>query len=228
MKMKEKQHRFLRLAGVLLCLAGIFMTSCGGGSGAVQRAELSTLPPLEHAYKADPPQGSVLLALNTQAGDVLNGQLMLRTGSGSPVLATSMVNLDDLDQSSPFGRLCMQQVGSRLAQHGFKIVEVRLGDELRMEKKAGEFMLTRDSMRLLSKSHNAHAVLTGVYSEGQDRVFMSVRVVRLQDSAVLAAYEYYMPKSSDTKRLMGADYAGTDADYIWNRYAQRERAFRAN
>jgi hypothetical protein len=121
----------------------------------------------------------------------------------------------------------MQQVGSRLSQHGFKVLEPRLSSSLRFDKKNGEFMLTRDSLLLLASSHDAHAVLVGTYSLSRDRVFLSVRAVRLQDSAVLAAYEYYLPRNDDVAALLEQDAGGMayGGDGLWRRYAEREKAF---
>ncbi len=187
--------------------------------------------PLPHSYTADPPPGAHMLTANTYAGDVLAAMLLQRTGSSSAILSTSMVRMDNLDESSPFGRIAMQQVASRVAQHGFSVVDVRLGDTLRVNQN-GEFMLTRDTARLLAQQYNAHAVLTGVYTPSGNRLFVSVRALRLSDSAIIAAYEYYLPISDDTQYLLSgagsssAKSVGGSAsgDAEWSRYAARGQA----
>lgn len=212
-----------RLGWGVLFLLGIILTACS----SAEPEDAHVLPASErlpHAVSVNPPGGAMMLSGNTIAGDALGSMLLPRLGSGSAVLAATMVDIDDFDKSSSFGRTSMQQIGSRLSQHGFRVLEPRLGASLRFEKRQGEFMLTRESLRLLSRDYDAHAVLIGTYSESYDKVFLSVRVVRLQDNAVIGAYEYYLPKNSDVQALLGANgsYGGSE---IWRRHAVREQAF---
>lgn len=243
MKQNDNEPRLIhpkKISLGLALLASVFLTACSSGplsffasepeekATAVTRS--SSTPPLPHAYVADQPDGAMLLEENTKAGDALAEQLLLRLGSGSGVLAASLVELGDLDKASLFGQVSSQQLGSRLSQHGFKVLESRLAADLRLGKTEGEFMLTRESARLLSQSHNASSVLLGVYSEAQERVYVSARVVRLNDNAVIAAYEYYLPKSDDVLALLapgGADRARARSSHeqVWAGMSARERAF---
>lgn len=234
MNHNDKEPKMINARKVMLglaLLAGVFLTACSFGpekTTAVSRA--SATPPLPHAYVADQPGGALLLEANSKAGDELAEQLLLRLGSGSGVLAASLVELGNLDKASLFGQISSQQIGSRLSQHGFKVLESRLAADLRMSKSGGEFMLTRESARLLAREHNASSVLLGVYSETQERVYVSARVVRLNDNAVLAAYEYYLPKSDDVLALMapgGSDRARVRSSHeqVWAGMAAREKAF---
>lgn len=221
-----------RLAWGLVFLLGIILTACAKTEVKAEesvpvlavKAE-QTNPQLPHAVSVNPPGGAMLLSGNTMAGDALGEMLLPKLGSGSAILAASMVDMDNFDKSSAFGRTSMQQVGSRLSQYGFKLLEPRLGATLRFEKRQGEFMLTRDSLRLLMNEHDAHAVLVGTYSESKDKIFVSVRVVRLADSAVLGAYEYYLPRNEDVETLMGASSTVPGGNHLWRKYATREPAF---
>ncbi len=214
-----------RILWGVLCMVGILLTAC-----APATPEQNAQPPvsmnerLPHAVSQNPPGGVLMLSSNTKAGDALGNILLPRMGSTGGVLVTSLVNLEDLDKTCAFGRLTTQQIGSRLSQHGFKVLEPRLSSTLRFENREGEFMLTRESMRLLSTEYDAHAVMVGTYSESKDRVFLSVRVVRLNDSAVMAAYEYFLPKNDDVQALMGVGRGGHD-NALWFKYAKRDQAF---
>jgi TolB-like protein len=208
---------------ILLALIGILHSGCSS-SGSSERAGLAaSRAALPHAALQQQTRGTLLLAANTAAADALASQLLARVGSASGILSANLVELNELDKSSLFGQTCTEQISSRLSQHGFKVLDSRLGAELRMEKTQGEFMLTRDSARLLNANHAAHAALLGVYSETGRRVFLSVRVVRLDDNAVIAAYEYYLPKDDDIMSLLGS--SGNRAGWSWSGYAAREQAF---
>ncbi|MDR2893658.1 MAG: hypothetical protein LBV80_11380 [Deltaproteobacteria bacterium] len=219
-----------RLAWGLLCLTGIMLTACSGGPTATATTDISpvTTAALPHASTQNPPPGARLLTANTVAADALAAMLVGRLGSTSGILTASLVELENLDKSSSFGQTSSQQIGSRLSQHGFKVLESRLADELTLHKTNGEFMLTRESARLLSREHDAHAVMLGVYSETAHRVFVSVRVVRLYDNAVMAAYEYYLPKSDDVAAMLGPAGKNTESDATraWQNFSKREQAYK--
>jgi TolB-like protein len=210
---------------VLLAIVGIFLNGCTS-SEAVGKNSYSMSGLLPHAAIQNQPGGSLLLKANTEAGDALAAQLLGRVGSTSGILSASLVKLNNLDKTSLFGQTCVQQIGSRLSQHGFKPLESRLSAALRFQKTEGEFMLTRDSANLLATQHDAHAVLLGTYSETANRVFISARVVRINDNAVIAAYEYYLPKQSDISVLLGSGTGpANNNEYIWSEYSTREKAF---
>lgn len=213
--------------GVMLLL-GILLTACSSpepeDGSAVSNIESRRAERLPHAVGVNPPGGAMMLSGNTQAGDALGDMLLPKIGSGGGILTTTMVDMENFDKSSAFGRASMQQIGSRLSQHGFKVLEPRLASSLRFEKRQGEFMLTRDSMNLLTDNYDAHAVLVGTYSESKGKIFLSVRVVRLNDSAILGAYEYYLPKNEDVQTLMGVSRV-PGGNHLWSRYATREPAF---
>lgn len=212
--------------GVILLL-GIILTACSSPepdddmTAGLEGRNAARLP---HAVGVNPPGGAIMLSGNTQAGDALGDILLPRIGSGSGILVTTMVDMENFDKSSAFGRTSMQQIGSRLSQHGFKVLEPRLASSLRFDKSQGEFMLSRDSMKLLRDNYDAHAVLVGTYTESKDKVFISVRVVRFADNAIVAAYEYYLPKSEDVQALMGASRL-PGGNHLWSRFATREPAF---
>jgi hypothetical protein len=87
-------------------------------------------------------------------------------------------------------------------------------------------MLSRDMGSLLAAEYDAHAVLVGTYSRSGEKVFVSARILRLTDGALLAAYEYYLPFGGDIARLLdsGADGASS-GDALWHKYNARGQAF---
>ncbi|MDL2271770.1 hypothetical protein LJC23_01915 [Desulfovibrio sp. OttesenSCG-928-I05] len=210
------------LAGALCLLAG-----CGTSS----RDPGQVMPLLPQAMPMDPPNGSGMLSLNTYAGDALAKELLVRMGSGAGILTTNLVELDDFERTSAFGRLASQQIASRIGQHGFRVIESRLGAVLRMNRQ-GEFMMTRDSSQLLTTEYDAGAVLVGAYKVIGERIFISTRIVRIADNVVMGAYEYYLPLNNEVRALLGPASAGGVSPSIstarerdvWARYAARGQA----
>ena len=197
------------------------------GLGGCASTSADGPPPLAYSRTIDPPPGADVLTANTYAGDAIANILLKRMGSGNSILATAMVEMDNLGKSSAFGRISMQQIASRVSQHGFKVLDVRMTEAMSISRD-GEFMLSRDTANLLAREHNAHAVLVGVYTPAGNKIYVSVRALRLTDNAVLAAYEYYLPMQGDTQQLLaggGGSGGSGSGNATWSRYAARGQAF---
>ncbi len=110
-----------------------------------------------------------------------------REDADKSIVVTSMVNLDDMAEVSPIGRLVSELVGTRLAQLGVQVVEPRLKGGISIAK-GGEQVLSRDAKDLATKL-NAHAYVTGTVSKMQGKYFFNARLVRVKDSKILAAYD---------------------------------------
>lgn len=197
---------FLPSALVCVMLLSLLASGCASSSNDPDRA----MPLLPQAMPMDPPAGSGMLSLNIHAGDALSQMLLVRMGSGSGILVTNLVELDNLEKTSAFGRLASQQIASRIGQHGFRVLEARLGSAFRMNSQ-GEFMLTRDTAQLLTTEYGAGAVLVGSYSRIGNRLFISARIVRLADNVLMGAYEYFLPLNEEVRALLGPAVPGTAA-----------------
>ncbi len=134
-----------------------------------------------------------LITVHYTVADTLYSVLSLSDACKFPMLMSSFVNLDDLDQTSPLGRIVPQQIGSRFVQHGMHLVDVRMrADSLLIRKDHGEFALSRELAKLNSDV-DAYSVLTGTYSVVYDRVYITAMVVRSTDGTLLASLDYFLP-----------------------------------
>ena len=198
---------------VIFCLA-----VSGGQLASAAGNEVPVRPAGQQSAARTAPQDS-LLQSSLKAGDALQGMLIGRLNQFAPILVTSFVDLEDLDKSSPVGRLVPQQIAARLGQFGYTVLDARLGGSMRFAPLDGEFMLSRNPGHLNS-GYEAQAVLTGTYSRTGNLAYISVRVVQISDKTVLAAHEYVLPRSEwDNAR----DVAGSQA--IWQQYALRQQMF---
>ena len=151
----------------------------------------------------DPQPYSNLLESSYAAADTLARGLRFRGLSlDESILTASFANIDDLTESSTLGRIVSEQIASRLAQHGFKIVEVKLREEsIFIEEGKGEFLLSREALSL-GETRGAHAVLVGTYAVSRNFIFVSVRVVRTEDNSVITGYDYELPNDSTTRSML--------------------------
>ncbi len=203
------------LPAILLALA-LHAAPAWADAGPVGAA--ARQPAAPDAVLVNPPEGSELLNANTYAADALHAVMASRVGTGSPILVATLADVDNLERSTPFGRVTMQQVASRLGQHGYRVIEARMGRAMTFSPQ-GEFLLSRDATRLMQSEYDAQAALVGTYSLAGGTAYVSLRVVRLDDAAVMAAYEYHLPVRGDTRRLM----AGQGDP--WSQYSGRRQAF---
>ncbi len=121
-----------------------------------------------------------------------------------PILVASFVNIDNVQQSSTFGRMVSEQIGSRIAQHGYKVIEMKLRtDTVFIQTQNGEFLLSRE-LQLISQQYDAYAVVVGTYGMSKEVVYVTAKLVRVKDSVILSSHDYGLPIGPDTKRMLRA------------------------
>ena len=140
-----------------------------------------------------------LIAVSHQAAQSLLGQLAGE--GGQSLIVASFANIDDLQQSSSFGRIVAQQLASQFAGNNYKVVEMLLRDRIYIARGEGEFMLSRE-VRNISAQHQVDLILVGTYAVGANTAFVNARVVSAKRSRVLAAHDFALPLGPDMRALL--------------------------
>lgn len=122
--------------------------------------------------------------------------------SSAPFLVSTLVNIDQLEQSSTFGRLISEQITTRLSQLGHGVVELKLRNGVFMKRNEGEFLLTRE-IKEVASAHRAQAVIVGTYAESNNLIYVSLKVINPTNSLILAAYDYALPLDKQVRSLIG-------------------------
>lgn len=135
----------------------------------------------------------------------LENNLKQPISQDAPIVVASFVDVSDLTKSSAFGRIMSEQVGSRLAQKGYKVIEMKLRQNsifVDPENK-GEFLLSRN-IKDISVTHKASVVIVGTYAKGHDKVYVSARMVNPVDSIIMSScdYELDFPEYKEMMALM--------------------------
>ncbi|KHD06523.1 hypothetical protein PN36_12050 [Candidatus Thiomargarita nelsonii] len=117
------------------------------------------------------------------------------------ILVTSFVNIDNVQQSSTFGRMTAEQIGSRLVQRGYKVIEMKMRGTVFVQEKTGELLLSR-KLRQISLQHDAYAVVVGTYGSSKGTVYVTAKLVRAADNVILSSYDYRLPMGPDTKKML--------------------------
>ncbi|QGZ38308.1 hypothetical protein IP92_01384 [Pseudoduganella flava] len=138
---------------------------------------------------------------NYKAANVLLAQLNGKLAADKPLIMATVVNIDALDQTSTLGRLISEQISTRMAQGGLKMLEMKLRSSVYMKRNQGELMLTRE-LGEVAQNHDAQAVVVGSYAETSDMVFINVKVVQPQKNYVLAAHDYVLQKEGIVRSML--------------------------
>ena len=144
-----------------------------------------------------------LVDQNYAAADALLTRAPWLKERHEPLLAATFVDINNLEISSGLGRVIGEQIGSRFAQQGFTVIEIKMRNNIFVAEGTGELMLSR-SIREISQSHNAAAVIAGTYAVARQSVYVNARLIRATDNLVLAAYDYVLPYGPDAKALVAA------------------------
>lgn len=181
--------RIIALLCAALLVGGCSSMNFGGGK--------SDVPKFKRTADSD------LVAKSYGAADVLLDQVPYLKADRQPLLTGTFVNVNSMTNSSALGRIVAEQIGSRFAQKGFTMVELKLRKNVFIQQNNGEFVLSR-AVRDLSQTHNAAAVIAGTYAVGRRAVYVSARLVRAADNLVLAAHDYTLPIGPDARALLAS------------------------
>ncbi len=151
-----------------------------------------------------------LIETSYKNADQLIGRTLPPLIPDQNILIASYVNIDNLEESSTFGRAISEYIASRFVQRGYKVVEMKLRKSAFIRKKGGEFMLSR-ALKDISTEHNVQAVIVGTYSIASDLVYVSSRIINPADNIVISTYDYLLPLGSNTLKML----ENTDDPLYW-------------
>ena len=145
--------------------------------------------------------GTSIPGANYKAADSLLNKIQPKLPKDSPILVASFVNIDDLDNSSTFGRVVSEQFASRFKQRNYTTIEMKLRTNVFIRADSGEFLLSRELAEISTK-HRAQAVVVGTYAVASKKVYLTTRVINVSDGRVLSSYDYDIPITSDVFKML--------------------------
>lgn len=180
----------MKSTALLTALAAVLLTGCAANNGTV-RIE----PTYQEAASNQFLQSSREAVNKLVAGFDLNGL------GGAPVLVATVVNVNDLSRSAPLGRTLSELYASQMAASGFNVKELKLRGDVFVKEGAGELLLSRE-IKDIARNHNASLVLVGTYSAAASYTFVSLKLVRTEDSSIVRGHDYALPNDRDVQRLL--------------------------
>ena len=165
-------------------------------AGCAQKApQLRVEPTYQEAANAPLLQNS-----REAVGRLVAGLDVAATGPG-PVLVATVVNVNDPSRSAPLGRTLSEQYANNMAAIGFDVKEIKLRGNVFVKEGAGELLLSRE-IKDIARNHNASMVLVGTYSPAANFTYVSMKLVRTEDSRIIRGHDYALPNDRDVQRLL--------------------------
>lgn len=153
-----------------------------------------------------------LIAQNNRAVSAISQQLHIRQDTQdlliSPILMMPIVNIKNPNQTSAFGYLVTEQVAAKLSQLNYDVVEVNAIKT--MAKGHPIEIKVYGELKEVIAATNTKAVITGTYTENDNDVFITIKVVDPSNWIVLAAHSYAVPNAHNIAELLADEIYLTD------------------
>jgi TolB-like protein len=177
-----------RLAGACALALPLLLAGCSS-SPAKDEGNYSTV------------SSNQFIEANYKAADSLLRQLNGKLLQDKPLIMATVVNIDALDRTTTLGRLVSEQLSTRLAQGGMRMVEMKLRNSVYLKRNQGELMLTRE-IGEVAQTHDAQAIVVGSYAETSDMVFINIKVIQPNTNFVLAGQDYVLAKEAVIRSML--------------------------
>lgn len=195
----------IRKIAALLLIGAAALSTTGCTLPGPEQTSLATTPTRARpANKADD-----LANLVYDAAQML-GERSEGLAKDRPIIVTTIVSVDDLKQSTTFGRLVSELIANRLEQRGYLVRDVRYMGALELRPETGERVLSREASKV-SRSINAQAVVAGTYAIGGWKIYLNLRLLKADNAELLSSVDVVIPLNDNTRPLV----EGRVADNEW-------------
>jgi hypothetical protein len=123
-----------------------------------------------------------------------------------PILVTTLVDNNDLDSTSKFGRIVQEHINSRLVQIGYSVKELKLTGNLLIEEGSGESILSRNLRKLKGTAH-VQAVMVGTYSYTNRTMYVSTRLINPVSQTIISSQDYQLCMDDTMLAMFGLQRA---------------------
>ena len=109
----------------------------------------------------------------------------------NPVLVTSFVNLDNLNETNGLGRLLSESLIHQLHVKKWKIIDARLANNIVINEN-GEFALSRD-IKNIKKNYNVSGIVTGTYTATDVGIVVNAKVMDIDSGVITSSGQIVIP-----------------------------------
>jgi hypothetical protein len=200
-------RHFMNKTSLIILAVAVILTATGCAKSFKQATSdtydtIFDTAPTTRTYHDD--AGVPIESINYKAADVLYSNISKSELSAkSPIYAKRFENQEDPADKTIFGTVVMEQVVDRLVQRGLVITggnpspaDYTLPRDVDPEK------YTHPAPGSLDKLPPRAAILSGTYVLGDSSIYISSKVTRLDDRAVVSAHTWTIPISDNVRQLL--------------------------
>jgi hypothetical protein len=121
------------------------------------------------------------------------------------IAVVAAVPLSDFRKDSEFGRLVAEYLLTDLADRGLEVTELRLGRDINILPRTGEFIMSRNPGELASNLQDLDYVVVSTFSNTRRSLILQGRLVDLATGLVKSAWRYTLPLNRELLGLFAAN-----------------------
>lgn len=158
--------------------------------------------PTARAYHEE--ESIPIIEINYQAADVLYSNVgAYELSKKSPVYVKKFTNQNDPSDNAIFGHVMTEQIADRLVQRG---VMITAGDPKPdayfLPQGVDKEKYAKPPMGSLEHLPPRSAMLEGHYVIGDNYIYMTAKVIRLDDKAVVSGHNWTIPISDNVRQML--------------------------
>lgn len=194
---------------LMICAATVFASGCGNRFWQDTKDTAGDM--YDYAFDTSPTAVSFhdeeavpLIEVNHHAADVLFKNIgKNELSKQSPVYVTTFTNQNDPEDKAIFGKVVTEQISDRLVQRGVVITAGNPDPAAYLMPNGVDMAKYNDppqgNINLLPPRA---AMLTGTYVIGDNSIYMTAKITRLDDKAVVSGANWIVPVSEDIRQLL--------------------------
>lgn len=117
------------------------------------------------------------------------------------ILAATAVDVNDVRNTSMFGRVITEAVQARLTQRDHDVIHATVREDHLVVRSEGQFLLSRD-VKDLAADYNARTALVTTYAVLSESVIVSLKLVSTVESSTLAAQDLVLRRTDAVTEML--------------------------
>lgn len=149
-----------------------------------------------------------LVAESYDAAEDLHKKILNKLPKNSLIVVSTLLNVDNLNQTSSFGRIVSDQIASAFNNFGYQVIGMEIPIDLFVMKEGGRFHLS-DETKAMLRHYHASTLIGGVYAPGKHHGYVSLRMIDINSKNIIASTDFSVPMGPDAKMMMKSKEVGS-------------------
>lgn len=157
------------------------------------------------------PQDVDLIPVSQKAAKDLLANSNRALSKDNLIVVSTFVNVDDLQQTSAFGRIVSSQIASAFFKSGYRIRSMELPTDAFVKSDNGFLQLTENA-RSEIKKQGASTLVAGIFAPGRVTAYVTIRMIDIDSREVISSTDFSVPMGQDTRQLLRSRATGSNIE----------------